>query len=251
MNLEQKRTYVQENINLVPEEQLRLFNFNFDCVLTKNSCCMEGPDIVSIEDVVSIIRGYHVRTDEMLKRSIYNHYKAFQMVRDEIEKNNELTEDFVKDLHEVLVDGLCEGGLYRNTNLRINGSGYIPCDYVKVYDRMKKYFLNVTSPFDIITSARGTYSTDLEKVAYAHLEFSKIHPLLDGNGRLARLILNYVLMAKGFVPIVIRAKNKEEYFNCLEAYKVDKNPQPFMDLLNQLLNAEYDRIIELIDRHKK
>ena len=58
-----------------------------------------------------------------------------------IEKNNELTEDFVKDLHEVLVDGLCEGGLYRNTNLRINGSGYIPCDYVKVYDRMKKYFL--------------------------------------------------------------------------------------------------------------
>ena len=73
MNLEQKRAYVQENINKVSEEQLRLFNFNFDCVFTKNSCCMEGPDIVSIEDVVSIIRGYQVRTDEMLKRSIYNH----------------------------------------------------------------------------------------------------------------------------------------------------------------------------------
>ena len=248
MNLEQKRAYVQENINKVSEEQLRLFNFNFDCVFTKNSCCMEGPDIVSIEDVVSIIRGYQVRTDEMLKRSIYNHYKAFQMVRDQLEKTNEITEDFVKDLHEVLVDGLSEGGLYRNTNLRINGSKYIPCDYVKVYDRMKKYYINVTSPFDIVTSARGTYSTVLEKIAYAHLEFSKIHPFLDGNGRLARLILNYLLMANGYAPIVIRAKHKERYFECLEAYKVDKTPQPFLELLDELLNKEYDRMIDLIDR---
>lgn len=248
MTLEEKRAYVLENIHKVPEEQLRQFNYNFDCKLTKNSCSMEGNEIVSTEEVVSIIRGYNVHMDEVLKRSIYNHYKAALMVREQLEQTTELTEDFVKDLHEQLVEGITDGGLYRNTNIRIAGSNYIPCDSVKVYDRMKKYFLDVTSEFDIISSSGGVYHTTLEKIAYAHLQFAKIHPFLDGNGRLGRLILNYMLIANGYTPVIVRARHKEEYFQCLETYKVDKDPKPFIDLLNKILDKEYNVVIEFIDR---
>ena len=64
MTLLEKKQYVTENLHLVPEEELRLFNYNFACVLTKNSSCIEGDKIVSVEEVVSITKGHNVKIDE-------------------------------------------------------------------------------------------------------------------------------------------------------------------------------------------
>lgn len=240
MTLQEKKQYVIDYKHLISEEELRLFEFNFACVLTKNSTCIEGNQIVTVEDVVSITKGYNVRIDETLKRSIYNHFKTYNYMLDYINNGKEFTEDFVKDLHEMLLDGIINGGLYRNINLSIKNSKHTPCDYIKVYDRMAKYFYGLAH-FE---------GTDLEKAAYAHLQIAKIHPFLDGNGRLARLILNFMLIKAGYLPISIHAKKKQEYFELLEEFKVNKTQKPFEEYLEKLLNREYDRMIELIDRYK-
>lgn len=157
-------------------------------------------------------------------------------------ETKELTEDFLKDLHARLVDGLVDGGgLYRNVNIKINGSQHTPCDYIKVYDRMKKYI------YDVNNSDKG----ELETVAYAHLQLAKIHPFLDGNGRLARLILDFFLIKYGYLPISIPAKRRLEYFDLLEEFKVNKTQVPFEKFLEELVNREYDRMIEVIDKYKK
>ena len=93
--------------------------------------------------------------------------------------------------------------------------------------------------------------TDLELAAYTHLQIAKVHPFLDGNGRLARLMLNFQLMKAGYLPISLPSKYREQYFNCLEEFKVNKTSQPFMELLEHRLNREYDRLIGLIDNYKK
>lgn len=240
MTLQEKKQYVNEYKHVIPEEELKLFEFNFACVLTKNSSCIEGNQIVTVEDVVSITKGYNVRIDETLKRSIYNHFKTYNYMLDYIASGKEFNEDFVKDLHEMLLEGIINGGLYRNINLSIKNSNHTPCDYIKVYDRMSKYF-NTLANFE---------GTDLEKAAYAHLQIAKIHPFLDGNGRLARLILNFMLIKAGYLPISIHAKKKLEYFDLLEEFKVNKTQKPFEEYLEKLLNREYDRMIELIDRYR-
>ncbi len=244
MNLEEKRKYVLENIHFVPDEEKRLFDFNFACVLTRNSVGMESGKRASLEEVVSIIHGHNVKIDETLKRSVYNHYCAYNQMLTFLKENDEkeLTEGFLKDLHATLTNGILEtGGLYRNVNIKINGSMHIPCDYIKVYDRMKKYFYDVNN----------TDKDDIAAIAYAHLQLAKIHPFLDGNGRLARLILDFFLIKYGYVPISIPAKRRLEYFELLEEFKVNKNQVPFEEFIKELLNKEYDRIIEMIDRYKK
>jgi len=241
MNLEEKRLYVLENSKYVPLEEIKLYNYNFACVYTKNSTCIEGSTLVTVEDVVSITKGYQVRIDETLKRSIYNHFRTYNFMLDYISQQKPFTEDFVKDLHEMLLDGIINGGLYRNTNLSIRNSNHTPCDYIKVYDRMKKYY-------DTLNNFDGT---PLQKASYAHLQLAKIHPFLDGNGRLARLVLNYMLISSGYLPVSIPAKDKMNYFNLLEEFKVNKTQVPFDNYLESLLNKEYDRFIELINRYKK
>lgn len=71
----------------------------------------------------------------------------------------------------------------------------------------------------------------IELAAWTHAEFVRIHPYADGNGRTSRLIMNYQLLANGFLPISIAKENRLEYFNALEAYAVNQDLKPFADMI--------------------
>ena len=49
-----------------------------------------------------------------------------------------------------------------------------------------------------------------------HYRFIRIHPFDDGNGRLARLLMNFILMQKGYPPAIIKTEDKANYFNALQ-----------------------------------
>lgn len=240
MNLLEKKEYVLQNIGVVPVEELEAYNQNFAHVFTKNSSSFEG-EKVTLAKVIQVVTGNKLSGDLVLDRTIYNNYVTLQEVLADAKEKKPLTEDYVKDIHEKLMKGIQNGGLYRNVDIKIHGSNHTPCSYLKVYDRMAKFYYDVASG----------EKTDLELAAYTHLQIAKVHPFLDGNGRLARLMLNYQLVAAGYLPISFKAKVKERYFNALEEFKVNKTEEPFMALLEKTLNREYDRMIELIDRYKK
>lgn len=238
MNLFEKKEFVAQNIHLIPQDELSSYHENFVEVLTKNSSTIEGESI-TLGQVLQIIKGINISGDSVLHRRVFNHYQAYKMVEDRAVKELPLTEDFMKDVHEILLDGITPGGMYRRVNITVKGSSYIPCDYVKLYDRMAKFFYELEN-----------FSGDpVELAAFTHLQIAKIHPFIDGNGRLARLLMNYQLISHGFLPVSISVKQKEEYFNSLEEFKVNKNDEPFKKMLNELLNKKYDRFIDLINQH--
>jgi Fic family protein len=79
--------------------------------------------------------------------------------------------------------------------------------------------------------------------AYTHLRIAKIHPFLDGNGRVARLMMNYQLIRHGYLPVSIPVERRKEYFDLLENYKMNKQQEPFDQFVGELVEAEYDRLI--------
>ena len=76
-----------------------------------------------------------------------------------------------------------------------------------------------------IAEAEGKLTT-VELAALFHYRYIRIHPFEDGNGRIARLLMNFILLRHGYPMIVIRSKNKKTYLEALG--KADKNVGPVL-----------------------
>ena len=186
----------------------------------QNTLSLEGKHVCK-ETVNAVFEDLEADVNKKEKKSIINAFNAFNFILNLLENKEELDENKLKDLHEIIMDGFGNGGLYRNVDISIKGSNHTPPSHIKVYDRMKKYFDTINQD-----------GVELyEQIAFSHLQLAKIHPFLDGNGRCARLVLNYNLLKNGLKPIIIEASKKDEYFNYLEEFKVNKDITPFINFL--------------------
>jgi len=173
--------------------------------------------------------------DELVRRAIINNFHAMSSVHRLAKEQQPITESVVKDLHQLLVEGIIPGGVYRTRDLFILGAKHVPPSYLKIFNKMNTYFAEINNP-DL---------TGIAKAAYVHLEILKIYPFMDANGRLARLLLNYQLELDGFLPVSITRGLRNNYFQCIDEYKINKNSVPFMEFLADL---EATRIQDFLNR---
>ncbi|HBH13878.1 MAG TPA: cell filamentation protein Fic, partial [Clostridiales bacterium] len=68
-----------------------------------------------------------------------------------------------------------------------------------------------------------------------HGEFVKIHPFIDGNGRTSRLLLNFELLKNGYIPIIIKNKERARYYDVLDLAHTSMNYEPFIGLVSKLV----------------
>lgn len=81
--------------------------------------------------------------------------------------------------------------------------------------------------------------------AVAHTDFVIIHPFTDGNGRVARLLLNLLLIRAGIPIAIITKEDRLRYYDALEEAQ-SGNLTPFMQLLLDVLEdslLEYERVM--------
>ncbi len=160
--------------------------------------------------------------------------KAWDRLKQLAGPDADFTEHDLLDLHGIILGGIDDhgAGRYRDSAVRIAGSNHVPPNAVKVPDLMEQLFAE-------------TASDPVERAARLHHGIASVHPFHDGNGRAARLAMNFVLIAAGYPPVSISPDLRADYYSALE--KADAGDfAAWLDFLTTHLDRELDLWLEAL-----
>ncbi len=86
--------------------------------------------------------------------------------------------------------------------------------------------------------------------ADAHYKLVSIHPFVDGNGRTARLLMNLLLMQKGYPPAIIKKEERRKYINSLEKAQTGGNLNDYYKLIYRAVDYSLNIYLESIEVKK-
>lgn len=94
-------------------------------------------------------------------------------------------------------------------------------------------------------------SDTLKLAAVFHCLFESIYPFADGNGRVGRWLLNYLLVSRNHPPVIIMNDNKEDYYLALEEFDRTEDPLPMYDFLKSQVVNQYHLLRPMLEDTSK
>lgn len=169
---------------------------------------------------------------------VVGHKEAFEFVRDLVKEQAPLPESIIKQIHYlVLVDKREDRGVYRRVPVRIMGAKHEPVQPYLIQPEMER----------LLEAYRTSTEHIISCLARFHIEFERIHPFIDGNGRTGRLLVNLELMKAGFPPIDIKFADRISYYNAFDEYQVKHSPGAMEKLFAGYVNARLDSYLMMLE----
>ena len=131
-------------------------------------------------------------------------------------------------------------GKIRTQQVWISGSRFIPPSPVEVYPLMREFFRWY--------NRSKTTMHPVELAAAVHLRFVTVHPFTDGNGRVSRLLMNFVLRKHGYPLLDIPYGDRRSYYNALERSQSKNTERVFIQWFVRKYLKEHSRYIEAGNR---
>ncbi len=212
--------------------------------LAHHSSAIEGNTITLAETVSIILHNQVNGSKHFSLREIYevkNHQQAFEFVIESIGNSVPLSIDVIKTIHEKLTDRLQhdKGQFKKNENM-ILGADFETTHPTQVPQMMAQLVDNL----DYRLKNSQSEDEKLEAILETHVQFERIHPFSDGNGRTGRIVLNYSLLENDIPPLVIRADDKARYIELLN----DKQIKNFIEFAKTLLEEEVQRMQKFLNK---
>ena len=213
-----------------------------DLELTYTSNAIEGNTLTAGETALVIEHGITIGGKPLRDHlEAIDHYDALRWVRGIANERGAINEIDVRSLHRLVM-------------LRSDPAGagrYADQGRYVLTDQGRHAF---PSPAEV-PALMADFATWLSRAAHtpetaflAHLKLVGIHPFNDGNGRTARLLMNLVLLQKGYPPVAVRPQDRPAYIEALQKAQADAgNDGPFLRLLYGRL---HDALLDEIEAHR-
>ena len=222
----------------LPKETLKSLRGFYRVGLTYTSNALEGNSLTETETKVVIEDGLSINGKPL--RDVYEavgHAKAYDHIH-ELAKSKTLEESDILKLHQLFYQQIDvdNAGKYRTIPVFISGSHYAVTPHQKVASEMKK--------FVAWFNKNEAKMNPVEFAALAHKKFVFIHPFVDGNGRMARLLMNLALLRGEYTIALIPAIRRMEYVAALETAHTDSDA--FVDFIADCVVATQTDLLRLL-----
>lgn len=204
----------------------------FTSLFTYDSNAIEGNSL-TLEETSFLLFEKRVPSSKSLREinETLNHKTAFDYM---LSYKEDITTKFICELHKLVVQNtlreelIPEIGKYRTLQVYIKGRDWMPPKPEEVTAEIKTllswYAKNKKKLHPLIIAT------------YFHVAFETIHPFVDGNGRVGRLLMNFILHKHGYPMINIPNKIKFRYYESLKEATIRGNLRIFIEMLLELYN---------------
>src|SRR3989338_1400443 len=211
------------------------FDQNFVMAFVYNTNSIEGSTLSpkEVELLLSENISPNKPLDDVLEAKAAQ--RTLQFVK---EHPGDLDEDLALKIHERYFKDTKPkiAGQYKTHQNRVSGSRFELTPPQYVLPDMKNYFQEYQKLKKELCP--------LELAAWAHWKLVRIHPFQDGNGRTARIVMNFVLNKHGYAMIDIKTKEKQQYFNALEKCHYNNNARALAVRLVRRFKKQYLHALE-------
>ncbi|PID63579.1 MAG: cell filamentation protein Fic [Gammaproteobacteria bacterium] len=183
--------------------------------LSHHSTAIEG-NTISLNDTATIILNDTLPTRTRIsKREFYeveNHGRAVQFILDELVNNKPLDLYGVQKINELLLDRLIRhAGKFKTQENAIRGADFETAPPSQTPFLCHQWFDNTMYRLEHANSDEEK----IKEILSSHIDFERIHPFQDGNGRTGRLVMFYLMLQENMYPFVITKEDKNHYLDVL------------------------------------
>ena len=227
----------------ISEDRLNRLNQKLRLDWNYHSNSIEGNTLTASETRAFLLHGITSKGKPFRDYvEMKGHNEAIKKLEDIVHKDIQITENLIKEIHKIILvephDGESEinpGQYKKQPNYLYSPGGeridFEPPEEVpRLMNELVNWLNNHIEP-----PKRRKRKYDLHPLVIAtgfHAQFIKIHPFGDGNGRMARILTNLILMLCGYLPAIVRLEKRKAYYNALNASSLD-NPEPLAEFIGE------------------
>lgn len=208
-----------------------------------NSNAIENSTL-TLEDTEKILAGGHINR-KVNVREIYEAKNLANITENLLKKKlHKFNIKLILDIHKTLLT---------NINDSIAGRFRSGKEWVRLGNHMgaNPKFVNILMKELVDEYNKNKSRYFLDSIARFHAEFETIHPFVDGNGRIGRVLINLQLMKAGLPPIIIQNKSKHtEYYSLFNNYPTSMKFGGFTQLFALLLQESLHKRITIMSAKK-
>lgn len=228
-NIERKKEEYNEEIGRLSKLEKNKKLEEFIVRYTYDSSKLSGLDITLRQTYLILEKGVMPKgfKNLVVARELENHEKCIIALT---KYKRKLDIRFIKKMHNILFAGVDDSiaGKLRyeiKRDVKIAGTIYVPPKWQNLKKELDSFFKWYKS--------ENRRLHPLELAALVHLKIASIQPFVDGNSRLARLLMNWILWKRSYPPVDIPIEDLEEYYNMLDNYQIEKKEKPFINYIKK------------------
>jgi Fic family protein len=209
VQIDAKRDAIDQRRPLSAGEAARLREY-LDVEWTYHSNSIEGSTLTRQETLVVLKHGLTVGGKSLVEHlEAINHKRAIDFVGQLASQPQPPAENDIQAIHRLVLQSIDDenAGVYHRRQVYIAGSEHVPPSPGAVPGRMAEFAEWLARSGDLHPVIRA---------AHAHFWLVDIHPFVDGNGRVARLLMNLLLLQSGYPIAIIRTEERMAYYDALE-----------------------------------